>query len=97
MSVYGITIDYDQIPADTPAHVALRNRAKDVPNSWTLTPAQLQATEETGHFLLQRHPCYRALLADLHAAQPPVSGEEQPLTIPCGTKIEIKKAGAPSS
>jgi NTE family protein len=97
MSVYGIIVDYDQIPADTPAHVALRNRAKDVPTSWTLTPAQLQATEEAGRFLLQRHPCYRALLADLRAAQPAVPGEEQPLAIPCGTKIEIKKAGAPSS
>ena len=97
MAVYGITVDYDQIPPDTPAHVALRNRAKDVPTAWTLTPPQLQTTEEAGRFLLRRHPCYRALLTDLRAAQPALSGEDQALTIPCATKIEIKKAGAPSS
>jgi NTE family protein len=97
MAVYGITVDYDQIPTDTPAHTALRNRAKDVPTSWTLTPAQLQTTEEAGRSLLRGHPCYRALLADLRAAQPALPGEDQALAIPCATKTEIKKAGAPSS
>ena len=38
MRIYGITVDYDQIPADTPAHIALRDAAKDVPTSWSLTP-----------------------------------------------------------
>jgi hypothetical protein len=75
----------------------LRNRAKDVPTSWTLTPAQLQTTEEAGRSLLRRHPCYRALLADLRAAQPGFPGEDQALALPCTTKIEIKKAGVPSS
>ena len=56
MQIYGITVDYDQIPADTPAHIALRDRAKDVPTSWTLTGPQLQTTEEAGRFLLRRHP-----------------------------------------
>lgn len=98
MAVYGITVDYDQIPADTPAHITLRDRAKDVPTSWTLTPAQLQVTEEVGRFLLRRHPCYRALLADLHASPPGLAGEDQALAIPCTTKIEMKKAAAvPSS
>ena len=97
MAVYGITVDYDQIPADTPAHIALRNRAKNVPTSWTLTSEQLQTTEEAGRFLLRRHPCYRALLGDLRAAQPGLSGEDQALSLPCTSKIEIKRAGAPSS
>ena len=39
MAVYGITVDCDQIPADTAAHIALRNRAKDVPTARTLIPA----------------------------------------------------------
>lgn len=99
MQVYGVTVDYDQIPADTPAHRALRNAAKDVPTSWTLNGPQLQVTEEAGRFLLRRHPCYRALLADLRAAQAPMAGEDQALTIPCTTKIDIpKRAGSvPSS
>ncbi|MBV8119021.1 MAG: patatin-like phospholipase family protein, partial [Alphaproteobacteria bacterium] len=41
MRIYGITVDYDQIPADTPAHIELRDAAKDVPTSWTLTSPQL--------------------------------------------------------
>ena len=95
MLVYGVTVDYDQIPADTPAHRALRDTAKDVPTSWTLTGPQLQVTEEAGRFLLRRHPCYRALLADLRAAQAPMAGEDQPLTIPCTTKIDIPKRAGP--
>src|SRR5437764_14683303 len=70
MKVYGIAIDYDQFPADTPEHRALRDEAKAVPTSWTLTPRQLVVTEQAGAFLLRRHPCYRELLSDLHAASP---------------------------
>jgi NTE family protein len=94
MRIYGITVDYDQIPADTPDHRALRDAAKDVPTSWTLTPTQLQVTEETGRFLLRRHPCYRGLLADLRASQSPVAGESAPPAIPCTTKIDIEKRPA---
>jgi NTE family protein len=97
MRIYGITVDYDQIPADTPAHRALRDEAKEVPTAWTLTGPQLQVTEAAGRFLLRRHPCYRALLADLNAAQPAMAGEDQALTIPCTTRIDIKKGAAPSS
>ena len=98
MRIYGITVDYDQIPADTPAHIAFRDAAKDVPTSWSLTPPQLQVTEEAGRFLLRRHPCYRALLGDLNAAQTAIAGEDQPPMTPCTTKIDIKKSGAePSS
>ena len=95
MQVYGITVDYDQIPADTPAHRALRDAAKDVPTAWTLTGPQLQVTEEAGRFLLRRNPCYRALLADLRAAQAFMAGEDKALTIPCTTKVDIPKRAGP--
>jgi NTE family protein len=94
MKVYGITVDYDQIPADTPAHRRLRDQAKDVPTAWTLTGPQLQVTEDAGHFLLRRHPCWRALLADLHAAQPPAAAETDTPTGPCTTVIDMAKPGA---
>ncbi|HEU0156978.1 MAG TPA: patatin-like phospholipase family protein [Stellaceae bacterium] len=98
MSVYGITVDYDQIPVDTPAHRALRDRAKTVPTRWSLTPAQLQVTEEAGRFLLRRHPCWRALLADLGTAEPPLAGEEPAPNMTCPTKSEMAKSrGRPSS
>ncbi|HTV46099.1 MAG TPA: patatin-like phospholipase family protein [Stellaceae bacterium] len=91
MRIYGITIDYDQLPADTPAHRQLRDMAKDVPTRWTLTPAQLQVTEAAGRFLLRRDPCWRALLTDLHAVEPPaaMAATDAP-TGPCATKIDIE-------
>ena len=94
MKVYGITVDYDQIPADTPAHRELRDQAKDAPTSWSLTGPQLQVTEAAGRFLLRRHPCYRALLADLHAIQPPAAAETDTPTGPCATEINIAKPAA---
>ena len=94
MKVYGITVDYDQIPADTPAHRTLREKAKNVPTAWSLTAPQLQVTEEAGRFLLRRHPCYRALLADLQAVQP-LSEADAP-TIPCATEKQAAKP-APAS
>ena len=94
MKVYGITVDYDQIPADTPAHRTLREKAKNVPTAWSLTTPQLQVTEEAGRFLLRRHPCYRALLADLQAVQP-LSEADAP-TIPCATEKQAAKP-APAS
>ena len=94
MKVYGITVDYDQIPADTPAHRELREQAKDVPTSWSLTGPQLQVTEAAGRFLLRRHPCYRALFADLQAIQPPAASETDTPTGPCATEINIAKPAA---
>jgi NTE family protein len=94
MKVYAITVDYDQIPADTPAHRTLRDEAKNVPTSWTLTGPQLQVTEEAGRFLLRRHPCYRALLADLHATQPPATAGTEAPAVPCATAISSEKPAA---
>ncbi len=91
MKVYGITVDFDQIPADTPAHRDLGAKAKSVPTSWTLTALQLQVTEEAGHFLLRRDPCYRALIAVLRAIQPAAAVESEPPMIACATKIDIEK------
>jgi NTE family protein len=91
MKIYGITIDFDQIPADTPAHRDLRDAAKRLPTSWTLTPPQLQLTETAGSFLLRRDPCYQSLLGDLRATQPPASNAAQTLAIPCTTKIDMEK------
>jgi len=45
MKIYGITIDFDLIPADTQAHRDLRDGAKRLPTSSTLTPPQLDLAE----------------------------------------------------
>jgi hypothetical protein len=97
MRIYGVTVDYDQIPADTRAHRALRDAAKDVPTRWTLSTAQLEATEAAGRFLLRRDPCWRALLGDLGAVAPTAASAEPIPAIPCTTRIEIGRARAPTS
>jgi NTE family protein len=71
MAVYGITIDYDEIPADTEAHRHLRDAAKSVPTTWTLSKDQLATTEAVGAFLLRHDPCYQALVKALNATEPP--------------------------
>jgi NTE family protein len=83
MKVYGVTVDYDQLPTDTPEHIALRDEAKDVPTSWTLTSEQLAVTEKVGQFLLDRHPCFGRLLRDLGAT--PRAGALPAVDVPCVT------------
>ena len=90
IDLYGITIDLDQIPADTAAHRELRDKTKTAPTAWTLTGPDLQAIETAGRLLLRRDPCYRALVADLHASQSATAAAE-PLAIRCTTKIDMEK------
>jgi NTE family protein len=88
MKIYGITVDYDQLPADTQENRALRDAAKDVPTSWTLTSDQLAITEQVGRFLLARHPCFIQLTADLQATTP--SGPPDAPPVPCPTRTITK-------
>jgi NTE family protein len=69
MRIYGITIDFDQLPSDTPEHRQLRDRVKDIATSWTLSTAQLQAIDDAAQTLLLTEPCYAALIHDLDASQ----------------------------
>jgi NTE family protein len=91
MKVYGITVDFDQIPADTAEHRELRNQAKAVPTSWTLTGPQLQVVETAGRFLLHRDPCYRALVTDLHATEQLRGDAYDAAAGACTTDIDLKK------
>ncbi|HMI97776.1 MAG TPA: patatin-like phospholipase family protein [Micropepsaceae bacterium] len=91
LAVYGITIDFDQIPADTAEHRALRDNAKDVPTSWTLTDKQVQATEAVGKFLLANNPCYRALVSDLGATTA-IQGDAAIRAV-CPTRYIVSESG----
>jgi NTE family protein len=91
LAVYGITIDFDQIPADTAEHRALRDDAKDVPTSWTLSDKQVQATEAVGKFLLSNNPCYRALVSDLGATTA-VQGDATIRAV-CPTRYIVSESG----
>src|SRR5262249_2315915 len=67
MRVYGVLVDFDQLPASTDEERRLRDQVKSVPTSWTLTAEQLKLVESVGGLLLRRDPCFRWLLEDLGA------------------------------
>jgi NTE family protein len=89
MKVYGVSVDFDQLPADTPAGRKLRDAVKDVPTTWTLSADQLRVTEEAGKFLLNSDPCYQALLADLNIALPAAGPVPFVQGTRCVTKIDV--------
>jgi len=67
LRVYPVMIDFDQLPVATPEQRALREKVKNVPTSWKITAGNLEAIQQAGTVLLQRHPCYERLLLDLSA------------------------------
>lgn len=89
MQVYGVTIDFDQLPSDTPDHRQLRDSVKDIPTSWTLSATQLRAIDTAANMLLWSDPCYAALVHDLNA-QPELA--QVPAASACAT---IKPARQP--
>ena len=96
MAIYGVTIDFDQIPVDTEDHRKLRDAVKSVPTTWTLTAQQLQTTETAGSFLLHREPCFQALLKDLQAVSGAPSADTIDPPIKCNTAIEVDANGTTS-
>jgi NTE family protein len=84
MKIYGVTVDFDQLPSDTPEHRSLRDKVKDIPTSWTLSEEQLRIIDEAARLLLRSDPCYALLLSDLHAVAPP---GPSPAGSACTTKI----------
>jgi NTE family protein len=96
MAIYGVTIDFDQIPVDTEDHRRLRDAVKSVPTTWTLTEQQLQTTETAGSFLLHREPCFQAVLKDLRAVTSAPSGDAIDPPIKCNTAIQVDANGTTS-
>jgi len=96
MAIYGVTIDFDQLPADTDDHRRLRDEVKIVPTTWTLTEKQLQTTEAAGSFLLRREPCYQLLVQDLRATPPGPPGDVIVPPIKCVTAIKVDADGRTS-
>lgn len=87
LRLYGVTVDFDQLPADTPEHRKLRDEVKSVPTTWTLTDRQLAQIQEAAHLLLRSDPCYAALVHDLpiQAVPGPIGSSTQ-----CATRLLTK-------
>ncbi|MFO0997852.1 MAG: patatin-like phospholipase family protein [Alphaproteobacteria bacterium] len=70
MKVYSVLVDFDQLRATDPAQRALRDKAKAIPTSWTITAENMEIVDQAGALLLKQHPCFQKLLLDLKAPAP---------------------------
>ena len=70
MKVYGIQIDFDQLPSSTEAERTLRDKAKAIPTSWTMSEENRNIIKEVGPELLRNHPCFQHLLMDMKIKAP---------------------------
>jgi len=66
LKIYDVLIDFDQLRPSDPQQRELRDKAKRVPTSWSLSPADRETINAVGTRLLRQHPCYQKLLLDLN-------------------------------
>ena len=64
-AVYPISIDFDQLPNATEAERREQQQVKSIATSWTLKPGDVALLDRVAGKLLWRHPCFRALVADI--------------------------------
>jgi NTE family protein len=64
-AVYPISIDFDQLPNATAAQRQEQQKVKAIATSWTLQPGDVALLDRVAGELLWRHPCFRALVADI--------------------------------
>jgi NTE family protein len=85
-AVYPITIDFDQLPNSTAAQQAEQQKVKSIATSWTLQPGDVALLDKVAGDLLWRHPCFRALVADIglqgNEEAPPVPATRCPVKPP---------------
>jgi len=61
--IYDIDVDFDQF---LPSQTALRDQVKNIPTSWSISTADIAALDQAAQLLLHQHPCFQALLFDVH-------------------------------
>jgi len=64
-AVYPISIDFDELPNTTVAQRQEQKKVKAIATSWTLQPGDVDLLDRVAGELLWRHPCFRALVADI--------------------------------
>jgi NTE family protein len=64
-AVYPVSIDFDQLPNATAAERQEQQQVKSIATSWTLKPGDVALLDRVAGKLLWRHPCFRALVADI--------------------------------
>ena len=76
LSSYLVEVDFDLLDAQDKRQRELRDAAKAIPTSWTISHEQAATIDEAARLLLAQHPCFKLLLADLHAAPAPSVSDE---------------------
>ena len=66
--VFNVLVDFDQFRI--PEQAKLRDQAKAIPTSWTLSARDRDVLEESAATLLHQHPCYQSLLIQLGVDAP---------------------------
>jgi len=75
MKVYNIQIDMDQLRGWDDYQRALRDKAKAIPTSWTISAEDHETVKEVGQLLLRQHPCFQKLLIDMKVDTPYIDRE----------------------
>ncbi|APV50298.1 hypothetical protein BWI17_11705 [Betaproteobacteria bacterium GR16-43] len=70
LRVYGILVDFDQLRPSIPEQKKLRDRAKAIPTSWTISAEDRAVLKEAAEVLMHQHPCFQRLLLDLNVKAP---------------------------
>ncbi len=83
-AVYPISIDFDQLPNVTAAQRTEQLRVKSIATSWTLQAGDVALLDKVAGELLWRHPCFRALVADIG-----LQGDEEAPPVPA-TRCPVK-------
>jgi NTE family protein len=71
LSSYLVEVDFDLLDAQDSRQRELRDAAKAIPTSWSISHEQAAIVAETARLLLAQHPCFKLLLGDLHAVPAP--------------------------
>jgi NTE family protein len=65
MKVYDIEVDFDLLDPAVKKQKDLRDAAKIIPTSWTISAENLVVVKDASRQLMQNNPCFQKLLLDL--------------------------------
>jgi len=65
LKVYDVEIDFDQLRSTDEQQKMLRDNAKTIPTSLTISKENQRVIEQAGQILLRQHPCFQKFLVDM--------------------------------
>jgi NTE family protein len=71
LSSYLVEVDFDLLDAKDKRQRELRDAAKAISTSWSITREEAATIDEAARLLLAQHPCFKLLLVDLKVTPAP--------------------------